>query len=81
MFKQAFTPPHRGFDEHMGYYQGCESHYTHVSACCGAGSAYNDTKYVCPHGKGKDMRGYDWFKNSGGGKDSTPDLSAAEVNS
>ena len=33
MYTEAYTPAHRGFDEHMGYYQGCESHYTHVAAC------------------------------------------------
>lgn len=47
MFKEEYTPARRGFDEHMGYYQGCESAWTHVSACCGAGSEYNDSHYVC----------------------------------
>merc|ERR1719473_321910 len=56
MFKEDYTPPRRGFDEHMGYYQGCESHYTHVAACCGAGSPDHDQDFVCGHGgKGKDQ--------------------------
>ena len=42
MFKTKYTPIERGFDEHMGYFQGCESAYTHVAACCGAGSPTND---------------------------------------
>ena len=47
MYKDAYTPIKRGFDEHMGYYQGCGSAYTHLAACCGAGSPDNDTNYVC----------------------------------
>ena len=47
MFKTKYTPIERGFDEHMGYFQGCESAYTHVAACCGAGSPTNDQDYVC----------------------------------
>ena len=39
MFRAAYTPIKRGFDEHMGYYQGCGSAYTHVASCCHAGSA------------------------------------------
>eukprot|EP00040_Diaphanoeca_grandis_P023814 m.130076 g.130076 ORF g.130076 m.130076 type:complete len:552 (+) comp29456_c0_seq1:134-1789(+) len=65
MFKQEYTPAQRGFDEHMGYYQGCESGFTHVAACCTAGSATHDQDYICP-GRSwdsqKDFRGYDWFK-------------------
>ena len=38
MFMEKYTPMGRGFDEHMGYYQGCESAYTHIAACCRAGS-------------------------------------------
>ena len=52
MFKEAYTPARRGFDEHMGYYQGCESAWTHVSACCSAGSADNDQHFVCKKGGG-----------------------------
>jgi arylsulfatase A-like enzyme len=52
MFKQDYTPRKRGFDEHAGYYQGCESAFTHVSACCGAGSPTSDQNFTCtghPH--------------------------------
>jgi len=66
MFKQEYTPRRRGFDEHMGYYQGCGSAWTHVAACCHAGSDYADKDYVCPSTtptKQADYRGYDWFKS------------------
>ena len=82
----ASAPIKRGFDEHMGYMQGCESHYTHVSACCGAGSPTHDQDYVCSTGmgSGKDQRGYDWFKSGpapGNNGVSSPDLSANHSNS
>eukprot|EP01062_Namystynia_karyoxenos_P009373 TRINITY_DN13324_c0_g2_i1.p2 TRINITY_DN13324_c0_g2~~TRINITY_DN13324_c0_g2_i1.p2 ORF type:complete len:559 (+),score=164.65 TRINITY_DN13324_c0_g2_i1:78-1754(+) len=94
MFKQEYTPSRRGFDEYMGYYQGCESAYTHVAACCGAGSPTGDQHYVC-HGPreegqeevegGKDYRGYDWFKtgpeSSPANATAKPDLTANETNS
>ena len=35
MGRQEWTPPRRGFDEHMGYYDGCGTRYTHVQSCCG----------------------------------------------
>jgi len=80
MYTEAYTPAHRGFDEHMGYYQGCESHYTHVAACCGAGSPDHDQNYTC---RSNAYTGYDWFKtgpmpNSGTSK---PDLSVNHTNS
>jgi len=59
MYKDEYTPPRRGFDEHMGYYQGCGSAWTHVSACCHAGSDHNDENYVC---KATAYTGYDWWK-------------------
>ena len=40
MFKQEYTPRQRGFDEHMGYYQGCGSARTHVASCC-SGAFYS----------------------------------------
>jgi len=61
MFKEEYTPWKRGFDEHMGYLQGCESSWTHVASCCSAENPTSDQNYVCPAGK-KDYRGYDWFK-------------------
>ena len=59
----------RGFDEHVGYYQGCGSAYTHIAACCTAGSDTHDQDFVCEPGgwsnksqtAPKDFRGYDWF--------------------
>jgi hypothetical protein len=72
----------------MGYYQGCGSAYTHVAACCTAGSSSHDQNFVCappqwPGPKNKDYRGYDWFKtgplpNSGFSK---PDLAVNHTNS
>ena len=61
----------------MGYYQGCESAYTHVAACCQPGSPHSDQDYVCSPGKygNKDYRGYDWFH------DGVPDPSANHTNS
>ena len=42
MFQTKYTPIERGFDEHMGYFQGCESAFTHIAACCSAGSPDSD---------------------------------------
>jgi hypothetical protein len=91
MFMEKYTPMGRGFDEHMGYYQGCESAYTHIAACCKAGSPDSDQDFVCQpgrwsanytHSAPKDYRGYDWFKsgwpNHGVSK---PDLSVNHTNS
>eukprot|EP00038_Savillea_parva_P008510 m.177434 g.177434 ORF g.177434 m.177434 type:complete len:563 (+) comp14347_c0_seq1:1-1689(+) len=80
MYKEAYTPRKRGFDEHMGYYQGCESAYTHVAACCSAGSNTNDQDFVCDHGEGQYL-GYDWFKSGDTGGDSVPDYTANHTNS
>ncbi|XP_059146181.1 arylsulfatase I-like [Physella acuta] len=30
MFKWEYTPLFRGFESHIGYYQGCEDYYTHT---------------------------------------------------
>ena len=87
MFKQEYTPAKRGFDEHMGYYQGCESAWTHVAACCTAGSSYSDQDYVCGSGSkydnGTDYRGYDWFKTgpSPNAGVSVPDTTVNNTNS
>merc|ERR1719473_222666 len=92
MYTEKYTPPHRGFDEHMGYYQGCESHYTHVAGCCGARSPDHDENYTCQRHGAEQLQGsedwnqylgYDWFKtgpmpNSGTSK---PDLSVNHTNS
>eukprot|EP00035_Acanthoeca_spectabilis_P016511 m.338095 g.338095 ORF g.338095 m.338095 type:complete len:554 (+) comp16533_c6_seq7:3379-5040(+) len=80
MYKDAYTPRHRGFDEHMGYYQGCESAYTHVAACCSAGSPSNDQNFVCDHGEGQYL-GYDWWKSGDSGGDSVPDPTVNHTNS
>jgi arylsulfatase A-like enzyme len=29
-YQRAYTPLERGFDEHLGYYQGCVDYYTHT---------------------------------------------------
>ena len=84
MYKEAYTPRKRGFDEHMGYYQGCGSQFTHVAACCTAGTPDHDQNFICNvSGKYGEWRGYDWFKsgaypNSGVSK---PDLSANHTRS
>jgi hypothetical protein len=86
MHKQEYTPMGRGFEQHMGYYQGCGSAYTHEASCCNAGSDFADENYVC-EAKGqwagsKDFRGYDWFKTDKGGSGvSVPDNSANHTNS
>eukprot|EP00658_Telonema_sp_P-2_P006088 TRINITY_DN12316_c0_g1_i2.p1 TRINITY_DN12316_c0_g1~~TRINITY_DN12316_c0_g1_i2.p1 ORF type:complete len:562 (-),score=99.42 TRINITY_DN12316_c0_g1_i2:379-2064(-) len=79
MFKQSYTPIRRGFDEHMGYYQGCESKYTHVAACCTAGSPDHDNEYVC-HDQ-MQYEGYDWFKSGVGQNTSLPDPTANQTSS
>lgn len=55
---------HRDEQRHRMFVQGCESAFTHVAACCSAGSPDNDTDFVCKPGKWgtEDYRGYDWFK-------------------
>ena len=58
MFKEAYTPMQRGFAHHMGYYQGCGSAWTHVSACCHAGSPASDENYTCGGAIGHEI-GYD----------------------
>jgi len=84
MFQRRYTPSHRGFDEHMGYFQGCGSAYTHISACCTAGSPDHDQDFVCDDtSQYGAYRGYDWFKtgpmpNNGISK---PDLTANLTNS
>lgn len=77
-----------------GYYQGCESRYTHVSACCTAGSPNDDMNFTCEqlgeNGTNGTQRGsefalgYDWWKTGpapthGGG--SIPDLSVNHTSS
>lgn len=50
--------------------QGCGSAWTHVAACCNAGSNDHDQSYVCPGGEwdsGKDYRAWDWFNGSATG--------------
>lgn len=75
MHADQYAPWNRGFDFHEGYLQGCGSAYTHVAACCTAGSPAHDQNYICPRHK-LDYRGYDWFSNGG-----TPDFSANGTNS
>ena len=56
------------FALHSRYYQGCESHYTHLAACCSAGSPTNDTEFVCNRNTGNSgYVGYDWFKSGAPG--------------
>ena len=63
----------------MGYLQGCESSWTHVSACCSAppNSPTDDKRYVCKKEThtAVDYRGYDWFDNG------RPDSTANGTNS
>ncbi|KAH8059752.1 hypothetical protein JL721_9169 [Aureococcus anophagefferens] len=63
MHADAFTPLSRGFGTHVGYYQGCESAFTHVAACravcCEAGSPDADDNFTCA---GR-YAGYDWFED------------------
>lgn len=75
MFRRSAWPRSRGFDEHMGYLQGCQSKGTHTAACCAPGNATSgDLHYTCTPTGHKDFRGYDWFKSAGG--QSLPDTSA-----
>ena len=61
MFADEYTPIRRGFDHHEGYLQGCGSAYTHVGACCTAGSPTHDQNFTCENHLNSEM-GYDWFK-------------------
>ena len=81
MFKEAYTPMQRGFAQHMGYYQGCESAWTHVSACCHAGSPTSDQNFTCGGLANGHEQGYDWFKSDHDAGVSLPDLSANNTNS
>jgi len=79
MFKPEYTPRQRGFEEHVGYYQGCGSAWTHIASCCAEGSDYSDQEYVCsPTAKGgpKDYRGFDWFRSAPGHNRSMPEPGA-----
>jgi arylsulfatase A-like enzyme len=80
MFAEAYTPMQRGFEQHMGYYQGCESAWTHVSACCHAGSPTTDQNFTCGGSPGHEI-GYDWFKSDAALGVSVPDPSANNTNS
>ena len=65
MHKVAFYPSSRGFDEHVGYFQGCESKWTHIASCCDASTnATDDEAFVCSKPGGKDYRGFDWFNRT-----------------
>ena len=75
MYKPEYMPINRGFDVDEGYLQGCGSEFTHIASCCHAGSNTHDENYTCDASKGKDYRGFDWFKNG------EPDFSANETNS
>ena len=67
-----FAPWNRGFDEHVGYLQGCGGGWTHISSCCQAGPRpTEDDGFICGAQHPKDFRGYDWFADRG-----QPDLSA-----
>ena len=83
MMSEWALPTKRGFHMWDGFMQGCKSGWTHVAACCSAGSSFSDEEYVCSYSNSMhaisgswdetisgDWRGYDWFKND------TPDLSA-----
>ena len=72
MHRNASTPWNRGFEEHSGYLQGCESDGTHIAACCHASdNPGHDDSFVCKApSSGKDYRGFDWFSNG------APDFSA-----
>ena len=87
MFKEAYTPMQRGFEQHLGYYQGCGSAWTHVASCCTAGSPHSDQDFVCGASQvpgitdPKDYRGYDWFKSDAAAGVSLPDFGANHTNS
>eukprot|EP00928_Gymnodinium_smaydae_P032485 TRINITY_DN23515_c0_g2_i1.p1 TRINITY_DN23515_c0_g2~~TRINITY_DN23515_c0_g2_i1.p1 ORF type:complete len:572 (-),score=65.13 TRINITY_DN23515_c0_g2_i1:309-2024(-) len=84
MFKESYTPMKRGFHEHMGYYQGCESEYTHDAACCSAGSPDHDMNFVCNRNtKDSGYVGYDWFRSGPFPNDgfSKPDYTANHTSS
>ena len=60
MFREAYLPTRRGFDAYAGYLQGCESAWTHVSACCAANSSTSDETWTCQDGSAR-FDGYDWW--------------------
>eukprot|EP01063_Lacrimia_lanifica_P034144 TRINITY_DN6249_c0_g1_i1.p1 TRINITY_DN6249_c0_g1~~TRINITY_DN6249_c0_g1_i1.p1 ORF type:complete len:540 (+),score=166.88 TRINITY_DN6249_c0_g1_i1:69-1688(+) len=71
MMTDEYMPTSRGFDEYEGYLQGCGSKYTHVSACCTAGSDTEDQNYTCAldtkllsENFDKKYLGYDWWQGT-----------------
>ena len=89
MFQEKYTPKHRGFDEHAGYYQGCGSAWTHIAACCTANglgpNEASDKDFVCKSASQYgDYRGYDWFATGAdptAASNSKPVLGANHTNS
>lgn len=85
MYKEEYYPINRGFDEHLGYLQGCGSQDTHISSCCDApANATNFTSYVCPGSNpadptGPDFRGYDWFNGTTPVLDGAVGVSSTEM--
>jgi hypothetical protein len=67
MYAEKYYPSNRGFDEYVGYLQGCESHGTRMASCCQAPSnPQNWSDFVCdaPPSHQKDYRGWDWFNGT-----------------
>lgn len=81
MFQEKAQPRSRGFDEHMGYFQGCTSKMTHVAACCTANEPTGDKDYVCSSDASEDYRGWDWFRSGSGGGASEADFTANHTSS
>lgn len=67
MYQKAYYPSSRGFDEFIGYMQGCISHGTRIANCCQApNNPQNWSDFVCSApSSGKDYRGSDWFNGTG----------------
>jgi arylsulfatase A-like enzyme len=84
MFQEKAQPRSRGFDEHMGFFQGCGGKMTHVASCCHANDPANETgnkDFVCSAKGSKDYRGWDWFKSGSEGGASEADITANHTSS
>ena len=49
MFAKEYTPTHRGFDSHYGYYQGAEGYFDHTYEVNDVGTCISSFFHDCVH--------------------------------